>query len=69
VTLTTVPGQPGTPPSDYSRLLVTTMVWIGALTDYEVENAEPLVTASPLTSQLRKKLGAQKLAQLVGSGR
>lgn len=48
--------------------LVTTLLWTGALkfTDYEVENAEPLVTASPLTSQLRKKLGAQKLAQLVG---
>ena len=48
--------------------LVTTFLWIGALkfTDYEVENAEPLVTASPLTSRLRKKLGAQKLARLVG---
>ena len=48
--------------------LVTTLVWIGALkfTDYEVENAEPLVTASPLTSRLREKLGAQNLARLVG---
>src|SRR5215469_3530155 len=48
--------------------LVTTLVWIGALkfTDYEVENAEVLVTASPLTSRLRKKLGAQKLARLAG---
>jgi reactive chlorine resistance protein C len=48
--------------------LVTTFLWIGALkfTDYEVENAEPLVTASPLTSRLRQKLGAQKLARLVG---
>ena len=48
--------------------LVTTLVWIGALkfTDYEVQNAEVLVTASPLTSRLRKKLGAQKLAWLVG---
>jgi len=48
--------------------LVTTLVWIGALkfTDYEVQNAEVLVTASPLTSRLRKKLGAQKLAQLTG---
>jgi len=47
---------------------VTTLVWIGALkfTDYEVENAEVLVTASPLTSRLRKKLGAQKLARLIG---
>ena len=47
--------------------LVTTVVWIGVLkfTDYEVQNAEPLVTAS-LTSRLRKKLGAQKLAWLVG---
>lgn len=48
--------------------LVTTFLWIGALkfTDYEVENAEPLVTASPLTSRLRNKLGARKLARLVG---
>ena len=48
--------------------LVTTFLWTGALkfTDYEVENAEVLVTASPLTSRLRKKLGAQKLARLVG---
>ena len=48
--------------------LVTTLMWIGALkfTDYEVENAEVLVTASPLTSRLREKLGAQKLARLIG---
>jgi reactive chlorine resistance protein C len=48
--------------------LVTTLVWVGALkfTDYEVQNAEVLVTASALTSRLRKKLGAQKLAWLVG---
>ncbi len=48
--------------------LVTTLVWIGALkfTDYEVQNAEVLVTASPLTSRLRKKLGAKKLGWLVG---
>jgi reactive chlorine resistance protein C len=48
--------------------LVTALVGIGALkfTDYEVENAESLVTASPLTSRLHKKLGAQKLARLVG---
>ena len=48
--------------------LVTTLVWVGALkfTDYEVQNAEPLVTASPLTSRLRKKLGARKLAWLTG---
>src|SRR6185437_14040938 len=48
--------------------LVTTLVWIGALnfTDYEIENAEVLVTASPLTSRLRKKLGARKLGWLTG---
>jgi reactive chlorine resistance protein C len=48
--------------------LVTTLVWVEVLkfTDYEVQNAEVLVTASPLTSRLRKKLGAQKLAWLVG---
>ena len=49
--------------------LVTTLVWIGALkfTDYEVQNAEVLVTASPLTARLRKKLGAQKLGWLTGA--
>src|SRR3954451_24975942 len=48
--------------------LVTSFVWIGALKfkDYEVENAEALVTASPLTSRLRAKLGAQRLARLIG---
>jgi uncharacterized membrane protein YkgB len=48
--------------------LATTLLWVGALkfTDYEVENAEVLVTASPLTSRLREKLGAQKLARLLG---
>lgn len=48
--------------------LVTTFLWIGALKfkDYEVENAEALVTASPLTSRLRAKLGAQRLARLIG---
>jgi reactive chlorine resistance protein C len=48
--------------------LVTTLLWIGALkfTEYEVQNADVLVTNSPLTSWLRKKLGAQKLGWLVG---
>ena len=48
--------------------LVTSLVWIGALkfTDYEVENADVLVTASPLTSHLLKRLGARKLGWLVG---
>ncbi len=48
--------------------LATTLVWIGGLKfkDYEVENAEVLVTASPLTSMLRAKLGARKLARLIG---
>ena len=69
-------GTPHTPVSSLAATgssvmrygLVTTLVWVGALkfTDYEVQNAEVLVTASPLTSRLRKKLGAQKLAQLTG---
>ncbi len=48
--------------------LATTLLWIGALkfTDYEVQNAEVLVTASPLTSWLREKLGARKLGQVIG---
>jgi uncharacterized membrane protein YkgB len=43
-------------------------LWVGALKfkDYEVENAEVLVTASPLTCRLREKLGAQRLARLIG---
>lgn len=48
--------------------LATTLLWVGALKfkDYEVQNAEVLVTASPLTSPLRRKLGAKKLGWLVG---
>lgn len=48
--------------------LATTFVWIGAMkwNDYEIEHAEVLVTASPLTSPLRKELGARKLAALIG---
>jgi uncharacterized membrane protein YkgB len=48
--------------------LATTFLWVGALKfkDYEIQNAEPLVTASPLTSRLHEKLGAQKLARLIG---
>ena len=48
--------------------LATTFLWVGALKfkEYEVQNAEPLVTASPLTSRLHDKLGAQKLARLIG---
>lgn len=48
--------------------LATTLLWIGALkfTEYEIQNADVLVTASPLTSWLREKLGAQKLGWLTG---
>lgn len=48
--------------------LATTFLWIGALkfTDYEVQNAEVLVTASPLTSRIRRKLGARRLGWLTG---
>jgi reactive chlorine resistance protein C len=48
--------------------LATVFLWVGALkfTDYEVQNAEVLVTNSPLTSRLRRKLGAQKLGWLTG---
>ena len=49
--------------------LVTILLWVGALkfTEYEIQNAEVLVRASPLTRRLRKKLGARKLGQLVGA--
>ena len=48
--------------------LATNFLWIGALKfeDYEVENAEPLVTASPLTARLHERLGARNLARLIG---
>jgi reactive chlorine resistance protein C len=48
--------------------LATTFLWIGALKfkEYEIQNAEVLVTASPLTSRLRDKLGARMLGRLVG---
>ena len=48
--------------------LAAVFLWIGALkfTEAEVQSAEVLVTVSPLTSRLRKKLGARKLARLVG---
>lgn len=48
--------------------LATNILWIGALKfkQYEVDNTEPLVTSSPLFSSLRVKLGAQRLARLIG---
>jgi uncharacterized membrane protein YkgB len=49
--------------------LATTLLLAGALkfTDYAIQNAEVLVTTSPLTARLRQKLGAQKLGQLAGA--
>jgi reactive chlorine resistance protein C len=48
--------------------LATTFVWIGTMkwNDYEIEHAEVLVTASPLTSRLREQLGARRLAAVIG---
>jgi uncharacterized membrane protein YkgB len=48
--------------------LVTVFVWVGGLkfVEYEVENSKPLLTGSPLTSLLYKRMGARKLARLVG---
>jgi reactive chlorine resistance protein C len=48
--------------------LVANLLWIGALKfeDYEVENIEPLVTSSPLFARLHGKLGAARLARLIG---
>jgi reactive chlorine resistance protein C len=50
--------------------LAADLVWIGALKfkDYEVKNIEPIVTSSPLISPLRRKLGAQRNARLIGIG-
>jgi uncharacterized membrane protein YkgB len=50
--------------------LMTTFLWVGAMkfTDAEIESSEVLVSASPLTSRLRQKLGARKLGRLTGIG-
>ncbi|WP_432854171.1 DUF417 family protein [Amycolatopsis sp. CA-161197] len=49
--------------------LTTCFVWVGVLKfqDYEIENAEPLVTASPLTAWPRKKWGARNLGRVIGT--
>jgi reactive chlorine resistance protein C len=48
--------------------LATVFMWVGALKfkDYEIQNSEVLVTASPLTARLRQKLGARRLGQIIG---
>jgi uncharacterized membrane protein YkgB len=48
--------------------LVVNLLWIGALKfkRYEVDNIEPLVASSPLFSRLHRKLGAPRLARLIG---
>jgi uncharacterized membrane protein YkgB len=48
--------------------LATVFVWVGGLKflEYEVDNSKPLLTGSPLTSLLYKRMGARKLARLVG---
>jgi uncharacterized membrane protein YkgB len=48
--------------------LATVFLWVGALKfkEYEVQNSEVLVTHSPLTSQLRARLGARRLEGLIG---
>jgi reactive chlorine resistance protein C len=48
--------------------LATNLVWIGALKwqQYEVDNIDPLVTSSPLFARLKGKLGARRLARLIG---
>lgn len=48
--------------------LATVFLWVGALKfeDYEVQNSEVLVTASPVTARLRQRLGARRLGQLIG---
>src|SRR5713101_972893 len=44
------------------------LLWIGRLKfeNYEVENIHPLVTQSPMLSQLAARLGERKLARLIG---
>jgi uncharacterized membrane protein YkgB len=55
-------AQRNTPITEHSRLSLVIATWLGckygvASSTREVENAEPLVTASPLTARLREKLG------------
>jgi uncharacterized membrane protein YkgB len=49
--------------------LVTNLLWVGALKfkQYEVENIDPLLRSSPLFSGLRAKLGARRLARVIGT--
>jgi reactive chlorine resistance protein C len=48
--------------------LATNLLWIGTLKfkQYEVENIDPLLRSSPLFSRLREKLGARRLARVIG---
>lgn len=48
--------------------LAGNLLWIGWLKfkAYEMENIEPLVSSSPVFSPLRKKLGKEKLARVIG---
>ena len=48
--------------------LAMNLLWIGTLKfkQYEVENIDPLLRSSPLFSPLREKLGARRLARVIG---
>jgi uncharacterized membrane protein YkgB len=48
--------------------LATNLLWIGTLKfkQYEVENIDPLLRSGPLFSRLREKLGARRLARVIG---
>lgn len=48
--------------------LATNLLWIGTLKfkQYEVETIDPLLRSSPLFSRLREKLGARRLARVIG---
>lgn len=48
--------------------LAANLLWIGALKfeDYEAENIQPMVSASPLFSWINERLGARTLARVIG---
>lgn len=48
--------------------LAVNLLWIGTLKfkEYEVENIRPLVSSSPMFAPILKRLGAKRLAKIVG---
>lgn len=49
--------------------LAGNLLWIGALKflEYEAENIQPMVSTSPLFSRINTRMGARKIARLIGA--